>query len=135
MIPPGVSSTNSGSDTSSTSAVINRTIASVFARCASTLASCTFYQVAAQEAVDRDAAPLTQQIALAQATATDLDNRIAQLDAMMKGATARGYTRTAMILVGRQSASRAVLVAERQQAAERLADLKVKPTSMHSASL
>jgi type I site-specific restriction endonuclease len=39
---------------------------------------------------------------------------------MVKAATGRGWTRTAMALVWRQSAQRATLMAERQQAAERL---------------
>jgi hypothetical protein len=38
------------------------------------------HQVAAQEMVGRDAAPVAQQIALAEATVADLDARIAQLD-------------------------------------------------------
>jgi hypothetical protein len=79
------------------------------------------HQVAAQEAVDRDAAPFAQQITLAQATVADLDGQIARLDAMVKTATGRGWTKTAMALVGRQTASRAALVAERQHATERLA--------------
>jgi hypothetical protein len=72
------------------------------------------------EAVDRNAAPIVQQIALAQATVADFDNRIAQLDSMVKAATGRGWTKTAMALVGRQNAARAGLVAERQQAANRV---------------
>jgi hypothetical protein len=88
------------------------------------------HQVAAQEAVDRDAAPLTQQIALANSTVQDLDGQIARLDAMVKTATGKGWTRTAMALVGRQTASRAALVADRQQAAERLADLKVQQANV-----
>jgi hypothetical protein len=67
--------------------------------------------------LDRDAAPLAQRIALAQADLRDLDGRIAQLDAMVSAATTRGYTSTATALVGRQTASRAAPVAERQQAA------------------
>lgn len=45
------------------------------------------HQVAAQEAVDRDAAPIAQRIALAEATVTDFDARIAQLVDMVKAAT------------------------------------------------
>jgi hypothetical protein len=62
----------------------------------------------------------------------DLDSRIAQLDQMVKAATGRGWTRTAMALVGRQSTSRATLVIERQQAAERLADLKVQQANVET---
>jgi hypothetical protein len=60
------------------------------------------HQVVAQEAVDRDAGPLAQRIALAEAEVRDLDSRI---DAMAKAAS---------------------LVAQRQAAAERLAGLKVQ---------
>jgi hypothetical protein len=45
---------------------------------------------------------------------------------MVKAATGPGWTKTAMALVGKQTASRTALVAERQQAADRLADLKVQ---------
>jgi hypothetical protein len=38
------------------------------------------HQVAAQEAVNSEAAPLAQRIALAQATVTDLDGRIGRLE-------------------------------------------------------
>jgi hypothetical protein len=54
--------------------------------------------------------PLAQRIALAEAEVRDLDGRIAKLDAMVNAATGRGGTKTAMALVGRQSASRAALV-------------------------
>jgi hypothetical protein len=53
------------------------------------------HQVAAQEGIDRDAAPIAQQIALAKATVANLDARIAQFDAMVKTATACGYIKTA----------------------------------------
>jgi hypothetical protein len=43
---------------------------------------------------------------------------------MVNIAAGRDWTKTAMALVGRQSASRTTLVTERQQAADRLADLK-----------
>lgn len=42
------------------------------------------HQAVAQEAIDRDAAPLTQRIALAASEVQDLDGRIAQLDAMCR---------------------------------------------------
>jgi hypothetical protein len=75
------------------------------------------HHIAAREMVDRDAEPIAQRIALTQATVADLDGQIARLDAVVKTATARGWTKTAMALVGRQSPSRTTLVAERQQAA------------------
>jgi hypothetical protein len=90
------------------------------------------HQVVAQEAVDHDAAPLAQRIVLAQAAVADLDARIDQLDGMVKAATGRGWTKTAMALVGRQTAARAGLVVERQQAAERLADLKVQQVNVNA---
>jgi hypothetical protein len=65
----------------------------------------------------RSTAPLAQRIALAEADLRDLDGCIAQFDAMVSAATTRGYTSTATALVGRQTASRAAPVAERQQAA------------------
>jgi hypothetical protein len=43
----------------------------------------------------------------------DLDGPIAQLDAMVNTATGRGWAKTAMTRVGRRSASRAMLMAER----------------------
>jgi hypothetical protein len=89
------------------------------------------HQVVAQEAVAHDAAPIAQRITLAEAAVADLDGQIARLDAMVKTATGKGWTRTAMALVGRQSTSRAAaLVAERRQAADRLADLKVQQASV-----
>jgi hypothetical protein len=51
---------------------------------------------------------------------------------MMNTAIGRGWTKTAMALVRRQTDSRAALVTERQQAAERLADLKVQGASIEA---
>jgi hypothetical protein len=84
------------------------------------------HQVAANESVDRDAAPIAQGIALAEAAVRDLDSRIAQLDDMVKIATARGRTKVAMALVNDQSRGRGDLVAQRRAAAERLSDLRVE---------
>jgi hypothetical protein len=89
------------------------------------------HQVAAQETVC-DAAPLAQRIAIAEAEVRDLDGRIARLVAMVKAATTRGYTKSAMGLVDDHAKSRAELVAERQQAAERLADLGVQQTNVEA---
>jgi hypothetical protein len=90
------------------------------------------HQVESIEAIDRDAAPLTQRIALAEAALRDFDGRIAQLDDMVRAATGRGYTRTAMTLVGDQQQARAALVAQRQAAAERLAALKVQQAEIEA---
>jgi hypothetical protein len=84
------------------------------------------HQVAATESVDRDAAPLTQRIALAEAAVRDLDGRVARLDAIVTAATSRGSVRTAMALVSDQIRARADLVTQRAAVAERLADLRVE---------
>jgi signal transduction histidine kinase len=88
------------------------------------------HQVVMREAVDRDAAPIVQRIAEAEAAVQDFDRRILQLDDMVRAATRRGYTRTAMTLVADQAKSRAALVAERQAAAEKLAALKVEQVNV-----
>jgi hypothetical protein len=46
---------------------------------------------------------------LAEPSVANLDLRIGQLDAMVNTATGRNWTKTAMALVGRQSAARATL--------------------------
>jgi hypothetical protein len=84
------------------------------------------YQVAANEAVDREAAPIAQRVALAEAAVRDLDGRIAQLDEIVRVATAHGRTTVAMALVSDQSRGRADLAAQRRAAAERLSDLRVE---------
>jgi hypothetical protein len=66
-------------------------------------------------------------------TTHQFDYLSSQIGASVNTATGRGWTKTAMALVGRQSASLAALVAERQQAAERLANLKVQQAnSIHN---
>lgn len=62
----------------------------------------------------------------------DLDGRIAQLDDMVKVATAHGRTRLAMALVSDQSRSRGDLVAQRRAAAERLSDLRVEQAGIEA---
>jgi hypothetical protein len=57
--------------------------------------------------VDSNAADVKARIEVQQGVVGDLDRRIARLDGMVQAATKRGYTRTAMRLVGRQTASRA----------------------------
>lgn len=90
------------------------------------------HQVAASESIDRDAAPVAQRIALAEAAVRDLDNRIAQLDDMVKVATAHGRTKVAMALVIDQSRGRGDLVAQRRAAAERLSDLRVEQADVEA---
>jgi hypothetical protein len=90
------------------------------------------HQIESIEAIDRDAAPLAQQIELAATELRDLDVRIVQLDDVVRAATQRGYTKTAMSLVGDQAKSRADLVAQRQAVAERLADLRVEQASIEA---
>jgi hypothetical protein len=84
------------------------------------------HQVESIETIERDAAPLAQRIELATPELRDLDGRIVQRDDLVRAATSRGYTRTAMALVGDQAQARAALVAQRQAAAGRLAALKVE---------
>jgi hypothetical protein len=81
------------------------------------------HQVATQQAIDCDAAPLAQRIAFAESLVADLDERVAQLDAIVKAATSCGNTNSAMRPVDNQAKRRAALVAERQQADEPPADL------------
>jgi hypothetical protein len=90
------------------------------------------HQVTAREAVDRDAAPTAQRIALAETAVRDLDGRIVQLDDMVRAATARGYTKTAMALVGDQAKSRSDLVRQRQAAATQLSDMRVEQASVEA---
>jgi hypothetical protein len=51
-------------------------------------------------------------LALAQSSAADRDGCIGQFDAVANAAAGRGWTKTAMALVGRLSAARAALVAD-----------------------
>jgi hypothetical protein len=90
------------------------------------------HQVAANESVARDAAPIAQRIALAETAVRDLDARIAQLDDMVKVATAHGRTKVAMALVSDQSRGRGDLVVQRRAAAERLSDLRVEQAGVEA---
>jgi hypothetical protein len=76
--------------------------------------------------VDGKAADVEARIEVQQGITTDLDRRIAQLDAMVQAATKRGYTRTAMRLVNDQAARRVDLERQREEAAQRLAGLQVE---------
>ncbi len=69
---------------------------------------------------------LDSRIELAAAKLADLDKRLAFLDAIVSGAAQRGRARTATVVMDEQNKARAWLVAERQKAADDLADLKVK---------
>jgi hypothetical protein len=82
------------------------------------------------QAVGRDTAPLAQQIAMAETVVRDLDGRIAQLNDMVKAATAKARTKTAVFLSQDQTGSRADLVGQRQAAAGKLADLRVQQTDI-----
>jgi hypothetical protein len=82
-------------------------------------------RAAAAEAIDRSAAPLAQQIALAESRIKDIDVRIAQLDGMVNVSTAHGHTKLAMVLVRDQAVRRGDLVAERQKVAQQLANLRI----------
>lgn len=89
-------------------------------------------QVTASLAIDRDAAPLAQRIALAEAAIQDFDGRIVQLDDMVRASTAHGHTKLAMALMTDQSRSRDELVAQRQAAAERLSNLRVEQAGIEA---
>jgi hypothetical protein len=56
----------------------------------------------------------------------DLDRRLAAIDSIVAGAAQKGRARTASIVMEEQGKTRTGLVRERKQAAEELADLKVK---------
>jgi hypothetical protein len=76
--------------------------------------------------VDAKAADVKGRIEAQQSVVADLDRRIAQLDAMVQAATKRGYTKTAMRLVNDQAARRVDLERQREEAADRLAQLEVQ---------
>jgi hypothetical protein len=88
------------------------------------------HQVEAREAIDRDAAPVAQRIALTESIVRDLDGRIGRLDDIVKAATTRNSVRTAMALVSEQERGRADLVAQRQAVAAKLADLRVQVSAL-----
>jgi hypothetical protein len=90
------------------------------------------HRLEAAEAIDRDAAPLAQRIALAESSVRDLDARVQQLDAIVLAATTRGRTTTAMSLVADQNKLRAELIGQRRAAAERLADLRVEQAGIEA---
>jgi len=90
------------------------------------------HQMAAAQAIDRDAAPLGQRITLAETLVKDIDGRIARLDEMVRVATAHGRTKIAMALVDDQSRNRGDLISQRQAAAERLSDLRVEQANVEA---
>jgi hypothetical protein len=65
-------------------------------------------------------------IEVAAAKLADVDRRISAIDGIVAGAAQRGRANTAAGIMTDQRKARAALVAERQQAAEALADLKVE---------
>jgi len=74
--------------------------------------------------LNRDEVPLAQQIAIEEGAMRDFDVRIAQVDDIVRAATAKGHARTASQLAGKQDKAHAQLVTQRQAIAERIAKLK-----------
>jgi hypothetical protein len=72
------------------------------------------------------ATDLDARIEVATAKLADIDRRIASIDGIVAGAAQRGRVNTAANIMADQRKARATLVAERQQAAQTLADLKVE---------
>jgi hypothetical protein len=89
-------------------------------------------RTAAAQAIDRSAAPLAQQVALAESRIKDIDVRIAQLDGMVNVSTAHDHAKLAMVLVRDQAVRRGDLVAERQKVAEQLANLRVEEVGIEA---
>jgi hypothetical protein len=90
------------------------------------------HQIEAHEAIDSAASPVAEKIKIAETDLHDLDDRIQQFDGMVRDATARGRTRTAMALVDDQAKKRSDLVTERRTVAARLADLRVQISAVES---
>lgn len=84
------------------------------------------HAVAAETLVDAKAADVEARIGVQAGIVADLDHRIRQLDNMVRAATKRGYTKTAMALVNDQTARRVDLERRREEAAGQLAQLKVE---------
>jgi hypothetical protein len=84
------------------------------------------HQTEAVTSIERDAAPIEQQLEIASAAARDVDVRISQVDDAVTGSIKRGRTAAAMALVADQAKRRAELEAQRQLAAGKVADLKVE---------
>jgi len=74
-------------------------------------------------AVNRNAVPLAQRIALEEPASGDLNIRVAQGDDIAQAATSKGHARTASELAEKQDKARAQLVTQRQAIAERIAKL------------
>jgi hypothetical protein len=79
-----------------------------------------------REAIAAAVSPIAEQIKIAEINLHDLDGQVARLDQIITAATARGYAKTAMGLVGEQERRRGDLVGQRDGAAHRLADLRVE---------
>jgi hypothetical protein len=90
------------------------------------------HTVTAAAQVNGKAADVKARIEVQQSVVTDLDRRIAQLDGMVQAATKRGYTKTAMRLVNDQAARRVDLERQREESADRLAQLEVQQANVTS---
>jgi hypothetical protein len=84
------------------------------------------HQVDGDVAAAGKVADVDARLAVQASTVSDLDRRIAQIDAAVEKATSRGRTAAAMALAGDQRKTRSELVAQRTAEARTLADLKVE---------
>jgi hypothetical protein len=71
-------------------------------------------------------ADLDARLEAAGAKVTDLDRQISAIDGVISGAAARGRANTALAAMEGQKQVRAALVAQRQAAADKVADLKIE---------
>jgi hypothetical protein len=75
---------------------------------------------------------LDARIEVAAVKVADVDRRISAIDSIVAGAAQRGRANTAASIMADQRKARAALVAERQQAAQALTDLKVERGSVQA---
>jgi hypothetical protein len=81
---------------------------------------------AAMSAIEIEDAAIAARIEVKASKVADLDRQIGQIDAAVAAATQRGKTNTALSALEGQRKARATLVAQRQQEASNLADLKAE---------
>jgi hypothetical protein len=75
---------------------------------------------------------LDGRIEVAAAKLADVDRRISSIDGIVAGAAQRGRAKTAAAIMGNQQKARSALVAERERAAQALADFKVERGSVQA---
>jgi hypothetical protein len=84
------------------------------------------HAVAGELTVDARTAQVDAEIGVQASVVADLERRVAQIDDTISAATSRGRTKGALAIIAGQSRTRADLVTQRQAAAVKLADLKVR---------